>query len=274
VQLGAFSPIFRLHSTNKPDLDRRPWGKPERGYRAARDAMQLRHALIPYLYTMAWRAHTLGLAPVTPMYYTDNEPAAFEAKDQYYFGSELLVAPFLAPGDEKTGIARRRAWLPRGTWFNFFNGQAMQGGGWHTLEGQLEDIPVFARQGAILPLAPRTGWGGIENPAQLEIHVFPGADNRFELYEDDGETTAYRQGNYALTPFTLTQRDGRSVFTIHPAQGDLSLLPPERMYRIHLRGINESVSASLPGVYDPATRTFLLKPVTLSPTDSLEIIFS
>ena len=60
VQFGVFSPIFRLHSTNKPALDRRPWSKPERIYHAARDAMQLRHALIPYIYSMAWRAHQTG----------------------------------------------------------------------------------------------------------------------------------------------------------------------------------------------------------------------
>jgi alpha-glucosidase (family GH31 glycosyl hydrolase) len=267
----VFSPIFRLHATNKSALERRPWAKPERHFQAARSAMQLRHALIPYIYSMAWRAHCSGLALVTPMYYGHmQEEDAFSAADQYYFGSELLAAPFVTPADA-AGMAERRVWLPQGGWYNFFTGEAFEGGRWHTLRGQLEEIPVFARAGAILPLGPRVGWGGIENPGELDVHVFPGAENRFELYEDDGETTAYLQGKYALTPFTLSEQPGKSVFTIHPGQGDLSVLPSRRTYRIHLRGVDEHSTASLPGVYDPATRTYRLEPVVLSPDGKCEI---
>jgi alpha-glucosidase (family GH31 glycosyl hydrolase) len=117
----VFSPIFRLHSTKKASLDRRPWSKPERIFHAAREAMQLRHALIPYIYTMAWRAHRTGISLVTPMYYGNMEDAeAFGARDQYFFGSELLVAPILKSSDPKTGVVRRKVWFPSGTWFNFF----------------------------------------------------------------------------------------------------------------------------------------------------------
>src|SRR5215216_2331376 len=94
VQFGVFSPIFRLHSTNRPALERRPWAKPESIYHAAREAMQLRHMLIPYIYSMAWRAHQTAISLVTPMYYGNMDSAdAFRAKDQYFFGTELLAAP-------------------------------------------------------------------------------------------------------------------------------------------------------------------------------------
>ncbi len=232
VQFGVFSPIFRLHSTSLPALDRRPWGKPERFYHAARDAMQLRHALIPYMYSMAWRAHQTGISLVTPMYYGDmSNASAFEAQDQYYFGSELIVAPVTAPSDRKTGVAVKRVWFPAGTWFNFFTGEQVTGGKWRNVKAALEDIPVYAKAGAIIPLAPKVGWGGIENPTELDLYIFPGADNTFELYEDDGETTDYQRGKYAITRFSL--KDG--VFTVHPAQGERSILPAKRTYRLHLR---------------------------------------
>ncbi len=113
VQFGVFSPIFRVHSTKKAALDRRPWSKPERVYAAAKDAMQLRHALIPYIYSMAWRAHRTGISLVTPMYYGNMEDAsAFGAKDQYFFGSELLVAPILNPSDPKTGSGETKGLGP------------------------------------------------------------------------------------------------------------------------------------------------------------------
>ena len=268
VQFGVFSPIFRLHSTNRPALERRPWAKPERIYLAARDAMQLRHALIPYIYSMAWRAHQTGLSLVTPMYYGNmDSPEAFKAKNQYFFGSELLAAPVIKPVNEKTGLATQKVWFPPGNWFNFFDGEQVKGGMWHTVKAALEDIPVYAKAGTIVPLAPRVGWGGIENPAELDLYIFPGADNRFELYEDDGESTDYQRDKYTITTFTLK----RNSFTILPARGDTSLIPAQRTYRIHLRGVDETASASLPGKYDPATSTLSLDPVVLKPTDTLQV---
>lgn len=257
VQFGVFSPIFRLHSTkqrilehvlgltkmpflpkrktSQPDFDRRPWSKPEHIFRAARAAMQFRHTLIPYIYSMAWRAHQTGISLVTPMYYGDNSNAsAFEAKDQYYFGSELIVAPITAPSNPKTGLAAKRVWFPAGTWFNFFTGEALSGEQWHEIKASLDDIPVYAKAGAIIPLAPKVGWGGLDNPVELDIHIFPGADNTFDLYEDDGETTDYQSGKYAITRFELKD----NTFTVHPAQGDLSVIPAKRTYHVHLQGVN------------------------------------
>ncbi|MFZ5858887.1 MAG: TIM-barrel domain-containing protein [Chloroflexota bacterium] len=231
VQFGVFSPIMRMHSTKLPTLERRPWAKPERIYHAARDAMQLRHMLIPYIYSMAWRAHQTGISLVTPMYYGNMDDAsAFDASDQYFFGSELIAAPVTHPADARSGVATKRVWLPSGAWTNFFTGESFPGGQWIEVKAALEDIPVFAKAGAIVPLAPRVGWGGTENPTELHIHLFPGADNVFDLYEDDGETIDYQQGKYAITRFELKG----NTFTIHPAQGDYSVIPAQRTYHIHI----------------------------------------
>jgi alpha-glucosidase (family GH31 glycosyl hydrolase) len=253
VQFGVFSPIFRLHSTSRAELDRRPWGKPERVFHAAREAMQLRHAFIPYIYSMAWRAHQTGISLVTPMYYGNwEEPAAFEAKGQYYFGTELIAAPVTEPADPKTERAIKRVWLPSGNWHHFFTGHRFPGGQWHEIAANLEDIPVFAKAGAIVPLAPKAGWGGIENPAELDIHVFFGADNTFELYEDDGKTVDYLQGKYAITRFSL---EGNR-FTIQPVMGDQSVVPSSRTYRLHIHGVDNAPQSLVPFNLTPAeTRT-------------------
>ncbi len=131
----------------------------------------------------------------------------------------------------------------------------------------LEDIPVFAKAGAIIPLTPKVGWGGIENPKELDIYIFPGADNSFELYEDDGETTDYQRGKYAITRFSLQD----NIFTINPAEGDLSFVPANRIYRIHLRGVDSATTASVSGKYDSAVRTLNLEPVSLTPKESISI---
>jgi alpha-glucosidase (family GH31 glycosyl hydrolase) len=202
------------------------------------------------------------------MYYGNMDSAdAFAAKDQYFFGTELLAAPVIKPINSKTGRATQKIWFPAGSWFNFFTGKQIAGGQWHTIEAALEDMPVFAKAGAIIPLGPRVGWGGIENPTELDLYVFPGANNIFELYEDDGETTDYQRGEYAMTRFTLK----KNTFTIESVSGDTDLIPSQRTYRIHLRGVAETGSASLPGSYDPATRTLSLGAVTLKPSESCEL---
>jgi alpha-glucosidase (family GH31 glycosyl hydrolase) len=164
---------------------------------------------------------------------------------------------------------KRKIWFPSGTWYNFFTGEQISGGEWREVEATLEDIPVFAKAGAIIPLAPKLGWGGIDNPDELDIYIFPGADNVFALYEDDGETTDYLQGKFAVTRFTFE----KGVFTLHPAEGDRSLVPAKHIYRIHLRGVDKKAGATLPYSYADANRTLSLEPLTLAPDQKFSVTF-
>ncbi len=268
TQFGVFSPIFRFHSTKKAELERRPWQKPERIYQATKQALQLRHALIPYIYSMAWRAHQTGISLVTPMYYGNmDEPQAYAAKDQYFFGSELIAAPVIEPANPETNLVQKRIWFPQGTWTNFFTGVKFTGNQWHSISADLEDIPVYAKPGAIIPLAPMVGWGGVENPDVLELHVFPGVDNTFELYEDDGLTTDYQRGSHCITRFSLNE----GVFTIHAAKGDLHLIPASRTYRIHLHGLDQTVLDSISGEYNSQTQTLSMEPFSLPSNQAFSI---
>jgi len=207
------------------------------------------------------------------MYYSHPERReAYRARDQYWFGTELVVAPFVKPAG-RDGLSRRRVWLPEGEWTDFFSGERLQGGRWHGLRGGPERIPAFARAGAIVPLGPRPAWGGTQNPAELDVHVFPGADGSFDLYEDDGETCAYREGRHAITPLRLTRRGGSWLFRYGPVQGDPSLVPARRTVRVHLRGLGGQASPGLPGIFDPQARSFQLEPFTISPAECREIAF-
>jgi hypothetical protein len=184
----------------------------------------------------------------------------------------LLAAPFVTPRDADTRLSKQSVWLPRGDWFNFFSGEYLRGGRWHTLYGELEDIPVFAKAGAIVPLAPKVAWGGLNNPSELTIDIFPGADNRFELYEDDRESTAYQRGEFALTSFALEWNARQMQLTIEPAQGKTFLIAQERTYRFQFHGIRnpDRVRVTINGAeqnsstqHDPLTETFSMKDVVL-----------
>jgi alpha-glucosidase (family GH31 glycosyl hydrolase) len=281
VQYGLFSPVLRLHSTKNPYHERRPWGYDPEVVDITREAMQLRHALVPYLYSMAWQCHAEGRMPVQPMYYQHpEEEAAYLCPNQYYFGSELVAAPYTSPRDPDTRLSRQPLWLPEGDWFDFFSGEYYTGGRWHTCYGRLDEIPVLARAGGIVPLGPRAGWGDLDNPAELTIHLFAGADNEFVLYEDDGETTAYLQGGYCLTPMSQAWHEDRLQFTLGPARGDPSLLPEGRSYQLVIHGVRppDGVRLAVDGVerapghaYDEALERLVVDAVVLKPAEALTL---
>jgi hypothetical protein len=207
------------------------------------------------------------------MYYLYPETdAAYRCPDQYFFGSELLAAPFVTPRDPDTRLSSQTLWLPAGDWFNFFNGEHLSGGRWLTFYGGLDEIPVLARAGAIVPM----GAGS----QTLEIHVFPGAANAFELYEDDGETQAYRQGHFCITRFSQKWSGDALTFAIDPAEGDASLLPPGRRYELVFHGLRqpETLAVLLNGVEVGVNRqpgtALRLTGIILTPTDRLEVHLS
>ena len=283
VQYGVFSPILRLHSTNNPYHERRPWERGPAAERAATQALRLRHTLIPYIYTMAWRNTQQGLPLITPMYYSHPEaPEAYQCPQQYWFGSELIAAPFTRPAEADTGLARQIVWLPEGEWFNFFTGEPLPPG-WRVMYGDLDETPVIARGGAIVPLAEPVDWSGTANPETLHLVIFPGANGRFELYEDDGETMQHLHGGYALTAFSLHWQSQSMSFSISPATGDRSVLPEKRSYLLHFRGIEQPdlISVLLNGVaqeprfaYDPRTATLSMDSIALHPGGELKIDIS
>ncbi len=279
VELGAFQPILRLHSTKNPYHERRPWGYDAETFVAARAAMQLRHAMIPYLYSMAWRYHRDSIPPILPMYYEHTEQdEAYSCPNQFQFGDQLVVAPFITPKDADTRLSRSVVWLPDGDWYDFFNGQFFPGDGWQTVYGNLRDIPVFAKAGAVVPQGPMAGWDNIDTPSHLVIHVFPGADGKFDLYEDESNTNSYLDGAYAITPMRQDWSGNKTVLTVGPAEGETSLLPVSRQVDLVFRGFNEpeevevlvnGTTVSVERQYDEAAHTLSVVGITLSPTDQL-----
>lgn len=281
VQFGVFSPILRLHSTQNPYHERRPFAYDEQTLAVTRHAMQLRHAFIPYLYSMAWRDHRESIPLLRPMYHVWPEnDQAYACPAQYLFGSELVVAPFTSPQDPDTRLSRSVVWLPEGDWFDLFNANVFQGNGWHAIYGGLRDIPVFARAGAIVPMGPLTGWGGINLPEAMTVHVFPGADNHFELYEDDGVSTDYLRGASAITPLTLNWGGDHLKFEVGSVHGETGLVPAARAYTLifHALHLPEHIRVLMDGQpyqptwdYDAEKNTLTLSEIHLSPANHLVV---
>ena len=239
LQYGVFSPILRMHSTNSAYHERRPWAYDAEIGRLATKALRLRHALIPYLYTAAWHNHKDGILPIRPMYnlFPENKDA-YLCPNQYTFGSELIAAPFTIPLNEDTRLSRQLVWLPKGDWFDFFTGEHYEGDGWYVIYGNLERIPVFAKAGGIIPINPENFSAGVGLPESLTINIFPGENNEFSLYEDDGETQSYLEGNFAIINMQFNWEPDKYCFKIKPAQGNPGLLPDKRSYNILFHNVS------------------------------------
>ncbi len=248
LQLGVFSPINRLHSTKSRWLSKEPWKYGLDTERIATQWLQLRHKLFPYIYTMNYRNHAELLPLVQPMYYSHPKcEEAYNVPEQFWFGSELIVKPVTEKNDNVVDLGKAEVWLPKGDWFDFFNGTRYfsQDGKKINVYRSHEEMPVFAKSGAIVPMAKYLdGDNRLCNCKNMQILVFPGADNSFTLYEDAGEGDAYKNGAFAKTEMMLSCEKS-AIFTVNAACGDLSLIPDIRSWRIGFRGFNNDVSVNV-----------------------------
>ena len=274
-QLGAFSPINRLHSSCSPFSGKEPWNFRPEIHAIMDDALRLRHRMIPYLHTMNWRASRTGLPLVEPMYWGSPDiDAAYHVPNEYMFGTELLAAPITEPMDKSSRRGKADVWLPQGDWFDFFTGRrysaSSPNGRRMTVWRPLDGIPVFAKAGGIVPMQPLSegdSINSVDNPQHLEIIVFPGADGDFTLMEDSGHYS--RQITPATTAITYRWRkDGAtSALTVSPAQGDVHALPARRTWDFLFRGITDSdISVQADGASVDSDRRYDAETLTLQVT--------
>lgn len=304
VQFGCLSPILRLHSSNNPYINHMPWSYGIEACEAACAAMRLRHQLVPYIYSCNWKTHTDTEPLVMPMYYLHpRQSDAYAAPAQYWFGRQLVVAPFSSPPDITTGLSRQTVWLPqmtdgstaaaattaegtRAAWRHLFSGEAMQPG-WHSIYGDLEFMPVFAPAGAIIPLAaafshmPRDArdFNSVSNPESIDLYVIAGSDGSFSMYEDEesGTRAAFATDIRVRVDFDnkslqLTISPPRRVAQPHePAETDADLvvdarrvLPRKRSWRVIIVGVSEDVMAGTTMTAHDTTDVLLSTPTESS----------
>ncbi len=237
VQYGVFSPIMRLHSSNEVFTGKEPWKFCADSERVMRRFLSLRHQLVPYLYTMNRRFHTENQPLVQPMYYQYPEKQeAYAVKNQYFFGSELIVNPITSPTDQVVRTGSAITWLPSGVWYDYFTGLIYQGNKRIRMHRSIDTIPVLAKAGGILPMQAEDELSSrTDNPVHMELAVFAGANGEFDLYEDDGISMDYEEGKCVVTRYALNWAE--KTFTIGAAKGELELIPLQRRYTIRFYGV-------------------------------------
>lgn len=245
VQYGMYSPIMRLHSTSNEFMGKEPWKHNYQAEKISTEVLRERHAFIPYLYSMNYRTHKNSLALCEPMYYQyPYREEAYQVKNQYLFGSELMVAPITEKTNPKTNLASVEVWLPAGRWTDIYTDAIYEGGRKIRMYRGIESIPVFAKEGAIIPLSADDRNNSSDNPKDMVIRIYRG-NNTFELYEDDGISNNYCDGISAITSYTVKENKKTVSFDISAAKGDISVLPQKRNYKLIFEDISDAQSVSL-----------------------------
>ncbi|TAL84423.1 MAG: glycoside hydrolase family 31 protein [Rhodanobacter sp.] len=208
IEFGAFTPIFRVHGV-KPEK-RQPWRYGPIAEKAATHAIRLRYRLIPYIYSYFWQGHASGIGLVRPLAFGwPHDPKTRNDVDAWMFGDWLLVSPVVVQGQTEKQI-----YLPAGTWTEWTSGKVYTGGQSVTVATDSVhwgDIPLFIRQGAIIPTQPVMDYVGQHPVTTLSVDVFPASQaTHFDYYDDNGRTYAYEHGSYFLQTLT-TQRHGHSI---------------------------------------------------------------
>lgn len=241
VQLGTFSPILRFSSEGGKYYKREPWLWNIKTYNIVQTYLKMRHKLIPYLYTEAYKYYKEGKPLIKPLYH--NYPETFDDlnyKNEYYLGSELFVSPIVTKKELIMNRVIHKFFIPEGTWYDFTSGKKYPGG--HAYVGFYKDqeYPVFAKSGSIIVMGENDELNNITPPKNMEIHIFPGENNTYKLYEDDGVSDLYKKGYYLATAVEYNYLPSNYTLIIRALEGKTGIVPESRNYKIRFRNTKKA----------------------------------
>jgi len=248
-QFGAFCPLFRAHGRHWHL--RLPWGwdgsdggpketdtfKPDpnelknpRVEPILRKYLELRYRMMPYTYTAVRECCDTGLPLMRALWlHYHDDPAAVGRGDQFLWGRDILVSPVV-----EKGASSRHLYLPRGAWWDFWTEERMDGGREIERKVDLETMPLHVRAGAVLPLGPVKQYAEEPVDLPLSLVVYPGADGASTLYEDDGRSLNYRNGEWMK--IEMSWRDASRVLSLRLARGSRIFPPIPRSFDVRVAG--------------------------------------
>ncbi|MFD1019670.1 glycoside hydrolase family 31 protein [Thalassobacillus hwangdonensis] len=201
TQVGAFLPYFRNHSV-QDSIYQEPWAFGEATMESVKKYIELRYRFMPYLYTLFHEAEQTGLPVVRPlvMEYPQDEET-FQCSDQFLLGKNVLVAPIL-----RQGQTHRAVYLPAGEWYDFWTEERYKGGEYHLIKADLDTLPLFVKEGTILPLGSPVR--NTKEKQEIELHIYHSEQEVTGiLYEDDGISYDYRDQAYSISTYDYKKGD-------------------------------------------------------------------
>ncbi len=236
IQLGVFHPFCRTHSSGDHG-DQEPWSFDTEVIDITRKFVSLRYQLLPYLYTMFWQYVNQGIPMLKPLVYFDQEdPQTHYRTDEFIFGNHILVCPILEPNS-----VGRRMYIPRGNWYNYWTGELAEGRREAWVACDYDQIPIFIREGAVIPKYPVQQYVGEKVIEEISLEVYyKSGKEKSVLYEDAQDGYDYNKGRFSLSTFKLAGTASELVVQQH-REGNFE--PTYSRYRISLHGLPFAISA-------------------------------
>lgn len=228
VQNGIFMPRFSIHSVNTDNTVTEPWMYSDmKGYIS--DAIKFRYRMIPYLYSLEYRAYKTGLPIMEPMFMAfQNDEKTYEQGVDFMWGDHLMVANVV-----EKGVTTRKVYLPkteddRESFYDFYTREEYMPGQTVELPVDISSIPLFVKSGAIIPMAENQLYNLMRDEVTgLHILFAPDIDSSFCMYDDDGKTNNYKDGEYLKTDISV--RAGVKTYIRFTSEGNYES-PVETMY--------------------------------------------
>jgi alpha-glucosidase len=228
IQIGSLYPFARGH-TCIGTASHEPWQYGEEVEAIARDYLTLRYRLMPYLYSVFWKASQRGYPIWRSLFlHYPNDKQTHHIDDQVLIGRYLMAAPIVRPGQRA-----RQVYLPEGVWYDWWDGYRYEGGRYILAEAPLERMPLYVRAGAVIPMGPAMQFTGEKPLDPLSLHVFPGDQAEFTMYEDDGISMEYQSGGFTTTRYQLRGDDHTAELEIFERKGSYNI--PVRSLHVILR---------------------------------------
>jgi alpha-glucosidase len=236
IQLGVFHPFCRTHSSGDHG-DQEPWSFDADVVEIARKFISLRYQLLPYLYTMFWQYVNQGVPMLKPLVYFDQQDTQTHYRtDEFIFGNQILVCPILEPN-----ALGRRMYVPAGNWYNYWTGEMVAGGRELWVSTDYDQIPVFIKEGAVIPKYPVQQYVGEKRFDEIALEAyFKHGKEKSVLYEDAEDGYDYNKERYCLSTFTLAGKEGQLVIGQHQ-EGKFET--PYGKYRVVLHGLPFAIAA-------------------------------
>ena len=194
TQFGLLSPIAHLFGMEHPNY-KEPWNYGEEATRIFKFYDNFRYQLLPYLYSTAYQNHISG-KPLMRALVLDhqNDANTYEITDQYMLGDFMMVCPVVDKGAQT-----RIVYLPEGEWTNYWTKEVFQGKQHISVLCPIEQIPIFIKGGAIIPMQESQNYIGEKEIKNIDLMMIPEGESSFTLYEDDGKSLDYEKGQFSTT---------------------------------------------------------------------------
>lgn len=212
-EVGALNPIYRDH-TAKDTADQEPWVHGPEHEAIRRKYIDLRYELMPYLYTAIEEASRTGVPLMRPVFLEYPQASEFYGDNRdFLFGRDFFVAPVTTEMVDAEEIA-----LPPGEWYDFWTNTKLSSKEKFSLRPRLDEMPLYVRAGAIVPMQPLVQYTGEKPNGPLELRVYlpagaMGNDCRGALYQDDGHTFAYQKGEFLRVNYSCQFSNGSVTVT-------------------------------------------------------------